>query len=70
MIHFILIIGLLLLAVAVVMLARAVATPGNRPETIEQIGAYGFAGTLPASGTDDGPGARARLDDLTGAIGR
>ena len=70
MIHFILIIGLLLLAVAVVMLARAVATPGNRPETIEQIGAYGFAGTLPASDTDDGPGARARLDDLTGAIGR
>ena len=70
MIHFILIIGLVLLAVAVVMVARAVATPGKGPETIQQIGAYGFAGTLPQSDTEHGPGVRARLDSVTGALGR
>jgi tight adherence protein C len=70
MIHFILIIGLVLLAVAVVMVARAVATPGKGSETIQQIGAYGFAGTLPQSDTEHGPGVRARLDSVTGALGR
>ena len=70
MIHFILIIGLVLLAVAVVMVARAVATPGKGSETIQQIGAYGFAGTLPQSDTEHGPGVRARLDTVTGALGR
>lgn len=70
MIHFILIIGLVLLAVAVVMVARAVATPGKGPETIQQIGAYGFAGALPQSDTEHGPGVRARMDNFTGALGR
>jgi tight adherence protein C len=68
MIHFIAIIGLALLAVAVTMVVRAVLTPG-RSETIEQIGAYGFAGSLPTV-TDEGPGLRVRAGDLTGSIGR
>jgi tight adherence protein C len=69
MIHFILIIGLFLLAVAVIMVARAATTRTASTETIEQIGAYGFAGSLPAS-VEDGPGVRGRLDDITGALGR
>jgi tight adherence protein C len=68
MIHLILIIGLFLLAIAVMMVARAVTTPG-RSETIEQIGAYGFAGSLPTS-VDEGPDLRVRLGDLSGSIGR
>ena len=70
MIHFVLIVGLVLLALAVVMLARAVTTRTASTETIDQIGAYGFAGSLPASDTDDGPGVRGRFEDLTGALGR
>ena len=70
MIHFVLIVGLFLLALAVVMLARAVTTRTASTETIDQIGAYGFAGSLPASDTDDGPGVRGRFEDLTGALGR
>ena len=70
MIHFVLIIGLLLLAVAVVMVARAVTTRTASTETIDQIGAYGFAGSLPASPDDEGPGVRRRFDDITGALGR
>jgi tight adherence protein C len=68
MIHFILIIGLFLLAVAVMMVARALTTP-ERSETIEQISAYGFAGSLPAS-IDRGPSLRVRVGDLSGSIGR
>jgi tight adherence protein C len=68
MIHLILIIGLFLLAIAVMMVARAVTTPG-RSETIEQIGAYGFAGSLPTA-VDEGPDLRVRLGDLSGSIGR
>lgn len=70
MIHFVLIIGLFFLAIGVVMLARAVITPGAHPETIDQISAYGFGGTLPSSQEDQ----RARLKDVfadvTGSIGR
>ena len=69
MIH-VLIIGLFLLAVAVMMLARAVTAPRGHSETIEQISAYGFAGTLPASDSDAGLQVRARFDDVVGAIGR
>jgi tight adherence protein C len=68
MIHLILIIGLFLLAIAVMMVARAVTTPG-RSETIDQIGAYGFAGSLPTA-VDEGPDLRVRLGDLSGSIGR
>jgi tight adherence protein C len=70
MIHFVLIVGLFLLALAVVMLARAATTRTASTETIDQIGAYGFAGSLPASDTDDGPGVRGRFEDISGALGR
>ena len=69
MIHFLFIIGLFLLAVAVIMVVRAVTTRTASTETIEQIGAYGFAGSLPSS-VDDGPGVRGRFEDITGALGR
>ena len=70
MIHFILIIGLFLLAIAVTMVLRAITTPAGRStETLEQISAYGFAGTLPTQ-AEEGPSIRARMDDLTGAIGQ
>ena len=53
------------------MLARARDRPaGHSTETIEQISAYGFAGTLPASDSDAGLQVRARFDDVVGAIGR
>jgi tight adherence protein C len=68
MIHFVAIIGLFFLAIAVTMVVRAVLTP-SRSETIDQIGAYGFAGSLPTS-VDDGPSLRVRAGDLTGTIGR
>ena len=55
MIHFLFIIGLFLLAVAVVMVVRAVTTRTASTETIEQIGAYGFAGSLPSSDTTTAP---------------
>src|SRR5262245_51750650 len=71
MIHFILILGLFLLAIAVTMVIRGVATPpGPSTETIEQIGAYGFGGTLPSSGGDAGANFRARFDDVLGSVGR
>ena len=69
MLYFVLIIGLFFLAVAVTMVARAVITPGRRStETLDQIGAYGFAGSLPAS-QDAGPTIKARFDDITGSLG-
>jgi tight adherence protein C len=69
LIHFVLIVGLFLLAVAVIMLARAVTTPSGRSDTIEQISAYGFAGTLPTSDRDNGLHVRERLNDVSGALG-
>jgi tight adherence protein C len=69
MTHFILIFGLFLLAVAVTMVLRALTRPaGPSTETIEQIGAYGFAGSIPTS-TEQGPGLGARVGDLAGAMG-
>jgi tight adherence protein C len=71
MIHFIFVIGLVFLAVGVTLLIRAVMTPaGPSTETIEQIGHYGFAGTLPDKGAESEIDIRARLDDLTGRLGR
>ena len=70
MIHVVLIIGLFLIAVAVTMLLRALTSPaGPSTETLEQISAYGFAGTLPAS-VEEGPGLRVRLGDFAGSTGR
>jgi tight adherence protein C len=69
MIHVVLIIGLLLVAVAVTMVVRALITPaGPSTETLEQISAYGFAGSLPTT-SEAGPGARERVGDFTSAIG-
>ena len=49
MLHFIFVIGLFFLAIGVTLLIRGVMTPaGPSTETIEQIGHYGFGGTLPA----------------------
>ena len=71
MLIFVLIIGLFFLAVAVTMVMRAVGTPGGRSsETLDQIDAYGFAGTLPAGSSDDQVGFKERMDSLSGAIGR
>jgi tight adherence protein C len=71
MTYFALIVGLFLLGVAVTMVLRAITTPaGPSTETIEQISAYGFAGTLPSAGEEQGPSLGARLGDLTGAMGR
>src|SRR6476619_3606631 len=71
MIHLVLILGLGLIAVAVTMVVRALTAPsGPSTETIEQIGAYGFAGSLPAGGTEPRPSLGSRLNDLTSDIGR
>jgi tight adherence protein C len=72
MLHFILILGLFVLAVAVTMIARAAGAPGARStETLEQIDHYGFAGSLPTTGGEhDGPTFRDRMDSVSGAIGR
>src|SRR5262245_41980859 len=72
MLIFVLIIGLFFLAIAVTMVARAMGTPGGRSsETLDQIDAYGFAGTLPSSTRpEDHVGFKERMDSLTGAIGR
>jgi tight adherence protein C len=72
LIHFVLILGLFLLAVAVTMVLRALTTPrGPSTETIEQIGHYGFAGSLPAgSGDEQGVDVRQRVEDLAGSAGR
>ena len=65
MLIFVLIIGLFFLAVAVTMVMRAVGTPGGRStETLEQIDAYGFAGTLPAGSSDGEQVGRPRADGL------
>jgi len=72
MIHFVLILGLFLLAVAVTMVLRALTSPrGPSTETIEQIGAYGFAGSLSSSpGDEHKVSLRERLNDLTASAGR
>jgi pilus assembly protein TadC len=71
MIHFVLILGLFLVAVAVTMLVRALTAPSGSSDTIEQISAYGFAGTV-AAGAAAEPTASfgSRFADLTAAIGR
>ncbi len=71
MIHFILIFGLLLLAVAVTMVTRAIMTPaGPSTETIQQIGAYGFTSSLTVSGADESRRSfRSFVDDVTATAG-
>ena len=70
----ILILGLFLLAVAVTMVLRALFTARRAStETIEQIGAYGFAGALPEPTSEPGRAVRApgrRSRDSVGALDR
>jgi tight adherence protein C len=69
MTYLLLILGVVLLGVAVTMVARALTTPaGPSTETLEQISAYGFAGTLPTA-VEKGPSLRTRMGDITGATG-
>jgi tight adherence protein C len=69
-IHFIFVIGLFFLAIGVTLLVRGVMTPGGpSTETIEQISHYGFGRTLP-TGAESEIDLRARLEDLTGLLGR
>jgi len=50
MIHFVLVFGVLLLGLAVTFVMRALtSSSGPSTETLQQIGAYGFAGSLPES---------------------
>jgi tight adherence protein C len=72
MIHFVLLLGLLFLAVAVTMVIRALTAPsGPSTETIQQIGAYGFAGTLPDSvSSEPKKSLRSHFDDIAGTAGQ
>ena len=71
MIHFVAILALFFLAIAVTMVIRALTSPGPASETLEQIGAYGFAGTLPSTHPDeDTPSIKSRLGDVAAGIGR
>jgi len=71
MIHFIAILALFFLAVAVTMVIRALTTPGGpSSDTLEQISAYGFAGTLSSTDRSDKPSIKDRLGDVAGEVGR
>jgi tight adherence protein C len=71
MLHFIFIIGLFFLAIGVTLLIRGVMRPaGPSTETIEQIGHYGFGGTLPGTAERSEFDLRGRFEDLTGRLGR
>ncbi|HEY1316504.1 MAG TPA: type II secretion system F family protein [Gaiella sp.] len=72
MTNLILVLGLFLIVVAVTMVVRALLTPsGPSSETLEQISAYGFAGSLPATVTaEPRPSFTTRVGDITTAIGR
>ncbi len=70
MTYFVLILGLFLVAVAVTMVIRALNTPaGPSTETIQQIGAYGFAGSLPTE-SEPGKALSGHLDDIATTAGR
>jgi len=72
MIHFVLLLGLVLLAIAVTMVIRALTTPsGPSTETIQQIGAYGFAGSLPDSAArEPKKSLRNHFDDIASSSGQ
>jgi tight adherence protein C len=68
---FILIIGLFLFAIAVTMVLRALISPSGPSDTLEQISAYGFAGTLSTTAVQEPrQSLRGRVDDLATATGR
>ena len=68
--YLVLILGLFLVAVAVTMVIRALNTPaGPSTETIQQIGAYGFAGSLPTESEPE-RALSGHLDDIATTAGR
>lgn len=67
MVVFALVVGLLFVGIAIAIIARAIAVPSARPEVIDQIGSYGFTGTLPAA-ADTGDSKRA-LGGLASSLG-
>lgn len=71
MIHFVAILALFFIAIAVTMVIRALTTQGGpSSETLEQISHYGFAGTLPVSDQGDGRGIKERFGDVASEVGR
>ena len=70
MLHFIFVIGLFFLAIGVTLLIRGVMAPsGPSTETIEQIGHYGFGGTLSDKADESAFDLRSSLDDFVGRVG-
>ena len=63
----VLILGLLLLAAAVALIARAVVAPPRTAETLQQIGSYGFSGAVVDAGGEGG--RRQALDDVANRLG-
>ena len=71
MLHFIFVIGLFFLAIGVTLLIRGIMAPGGpSTETIEQIGHYGFGGSLPDKAAESEFDLRSTFDDLVGRLGR
>jgi len=65
---FLLVVGLILLAVSVAILVDAVAAPRRAgPDVVDQIGAYGFRGFVSAG--DDASGRRDSIAEIPAAIG-
>ena len=69
MIHFVLLFGVLLLGLAVTFVVRALtSSAGPSAETLQQIGAYGFAGSLPTS-DEPRPSVRTTLGEIASTAG-
>jgi tight adherence protein C len=69
--NFILVVGLITLAAAVTLIVRGLgARSGGTSETVEQIGAYGFAGTYGSTVAQDEPvSVGQRLDNVASRVG-
>jgi tight adherence protein C len=69
---FLLILGLFLVVVAVTMVLRALTSPSGPSDTLEQISAYGFAGSLPSGTATQEPrqSLRSRFEELATGTGR
>lgn len=70
MLSLVLVIGLVMLAVGVFLITRAMLAPtGRSTEALDQIGAYGYAGSIQTRDGDTGESFRARFDDFTASVG-
>lgn len=70
MLTLILVIGIALAATAAFLLSRAfIGSSGGSTGTLDQIEAYGFAGTLHADDSEPRPGFRERFESATNALG-